>query len=74
VLGQLQDTARKTAIPKRATGHTMGHSFAMHLLEPVTDLRTVQALFGHASVKTTIIYLHVMKRPSAAAPSPLDLE
>ncbi len=65
---------RKAAIPKRATCHTMRHSFATHLLESGTDIRTVQSLMGHASVETTMIYLHVMKRPGAGAPSPLDLD
>ena len=74
VLGQFQAATRKTAIPKRATCHTVRHSFATHLLESGTDIRSVQSLFGHASVETTIIYLQVMKRPGAAAPSRLDLD
>ena len=41
---------------------------------PGTDIRTVQSLMGHSSVETTMIYLHVMKRPGAGAPSPLDLD
>ena len=70
---QFKDAVRKAAIPKRATCHTLRHSFATHLLESGTDIRTVQRLMGHASVETTMIYLHVMKRPGAGGPSPLDL-
>ena len=70
---QLKDAVRKAGVPKRATCHTLRHSFATHLLESGTDIRTVQSLMGHASVETTMIYLHVMKRPGAGGPSPLDL-
>ena len=70
---QFKDAVRKSGVPKRATCHTMRHSFATHLLESGTDIRTVQTLMGHASVETTMIYLHVMKRPGAGGPSPLDL-
>ena len=70
---QFKDAVRKAAIPKRATCHTLRHSFATHLLEAQTDIRTVQTLLGHSSVETTMIYLHVIKRPGAGAPSPLDI-
>lgn len=69
---QIRDAVRKTAIPKRITSHTLRHSLATHLLESGTDIRTVQSLLGHADVSTTMVYLHVMKRPGAGAHSPLD--
>jgi site-specific recombinase XerD len=69
----LKDYVTEALQDKLATCHTMRHSFATHLLESGTDIRTVQSLMGHAHVETTMIYLHVMKKPGAGAPSPLDL-
>ena len=70
---QFKEAVRKAQIPKMASCHCMRHSFATHLLQSGTDIRTVQDLMGHASVETTMIYLHVMKRPGVGGPSPLDL-
>lgn len=63
---------KRAGLNKRVTSHTLRHSFATHLLEGGTDIRTVQDLLGHASVETTQIYLHVMQKPGMGVRSPLD--
>lgn len=64
--------AERAGTNKRVTPHVFRHSFATHLLEGGTDIRTVQELMGHASVETTQIYTHVMKKPGLGVRSPLD--
>jgi len=68
----VKTAAEKAGLNKRVTPHVFRHSFATHLLEGGTDIRTVQDLLGHASVETTQIYTHVMKKPGFGVRSPLD--
>ena len=68
----LRRATKRTGIQKRVTPHTFRHSFATHLLEDGYDIRTVQDLFGHKDLKTTMIYTHVVNRGPLAIISPLD--
>lgn len=63
---------RIAGIHKRATVHTLRHSFATHLVEAGYDIRTIQELLGHASVETTMVYTHVAVNNKLGVQSPLD--
>jgi site-specific recombinase XerD len=70
---QLRTAAEKTGLIKRVTPHCLRHSFATHLLELGTDVRVIQMLLGHRSIRTTVRYTRVTSRLVAKTKSPVDV-
>lgn len=68
----IKRAVQELGLRKRVSAHTFRHSFATHLLQRGTDVRTIQALLGHRDVKTTMIYTHVLRQGGQGVPSPLD--
>ncbi|MFT5288555.1 MAG: integron integrase [Planctomycetota bacterium] len=68
----VREAVQTTGIHKRITCHTFRHTFATHLLEDGSDIRTIQELLGHSSLRSTMIYTHVLNRGVLAVRSPLD--
>ncbi len=68
----LKNAVNRAQINKHVTSHTFRHSFATHLLQDLTDIRTIQELLGHSDITTTMIYTNVLARPDIRVVSPLD--
>ena len=68
----MRNAIKLSGLEKKATVHTLRHSFATHLLENGTDIRYIQQFLGHSSIKTTTVYTHLTKTAVDRIQSPLD--
>ncbi len=68
----MRETLKKTKIEKKVNLHSLRHSYATHLLEEGVNIVTIKQLLGHATIQTTMIYLHVAQLPHTPPHSPLD--
>ncbi len=68
----IQGARRRSGINKKVTPHTLRHSFATHLLEQGTDIRTIQAILGHSSLSTTQVYTHISNEQIKKVKNPFD--